>query len=48
MFDLLGSIVIVGTFVIVGRQAKDEIGKILLILICGFILLSTIANLKYM
>ena len=36
MFELLGFIVIVGTLVIAGRQGENEMGKVFLILLCGF------------
>lgn len=48
MFELLGFIVIVGTLVIAGRQGEHETGKIFIILLCGFMLFSALAKLKYM
>lgn len=48
MFELLAFIVIVGTLVIAGRQGEHEMGKVFVILLCGFMLLSAIAKLKYM
>lgn len=48
MFDILGIIVIVGTLFIAGRQGENEMGKVFVILLCGFMLLSAIAKLKYM
>ncbi len=47
MFEFLGLIVIVGTLVTAGRQGEHETGKILIILLCGFMLLSSLAKLKY-
>jgi len=48
MLDVLGIIVIIGTLVIAGRQGEHEMGKVFIILLCGFMLLSVIAKLKYM
>lgn len=48
MLDVLGIIVIIGTLVIAGRQGEHEMGKVFIILLCGFMLLSSIAKLKYM
>ena len=47
MFVLLGFIVIVGTLVIARRQGENEMGKVFIILLCGVMLLSAIAKLKY-
>lgn len=48
MFELVGFIVIVGTLVFAGRQGENEMGKVFVILLCGFMLFSAIAKLKYM
>lgn len=48
MLDFLGIVVIIGTLVIAGKQGEHETGKIFSILLCGFMLLSAIAKLKYM
>lgn len=48
MFELLAFIVIVGTLVVAGRQGEHEMGKVFVIILCGFMLLSAIAKLKYM
>ncbi len=48
MLDVLGIIVIIGTLIIAGRQGEHEMGKVFIILLCGFMLLSAIAKLKYM
>lgn len=47
MLEILGIIVIVGTLVLAGRQGEHETGKIVTILLCGFMLLSLLAELKY-
>lgn len=47
MFEILGIIVIVGTLVLAGRQGEHETGKIITILLCGFMLLSLLAEIKY-
>ena len=48
MLYVLGIIVIVRTLVIAGRRGENEIGKVFVIFLCGFMLLSAIAKLKYM
>lgn len=47
MLDFLGIAVVVGTLVIAGRQGEHETGKIITIIICGFMLLSLLAEIKY-
>lgn len=47
MLDFLGIVVVVGTLVIAGRQGEHEIGKIITILLCGFMLISLLAEIKY-
>lgn len=47
MFEFLGIIVIVGTLVLAGRQGEHETGKIVTILLCGFMCLSLLAEIKY-
>lgn len=47
MLDFLGIVVVVGTLVIAGRQGEHETGKIITILLCGFMLISLLAEIKY-
>lgn len=47
MLDFLGIVVLVGTLVIAGRQGEHETGKIITILLCGFMLISLLAEIKY-
>ena len=47
MLEILGIIVIIGTLVIAGQQGEHETGKISVILLCGFMLLYLLAEIKY-
>jgi|GEM_PF-3738288 len=47
MLEFLGLVVIIGTLVIAGRQGENETGKIIAIILCGFMLLSLLAEIKY-
>ena len=47
MIEILGIIVIIGTLVIAGQQGEHETGKISVILLCGFMLLYLLAEIKY-
>ena len=47
MFELLGIVVVAITLIMAGRQGENEIGNIFLIVLCGFMLLSALAELKY-
>lgn len=47
MLDFWGIVVLVGTLVIAGRQGEHETGKIITILLCGFMLISLLAEIKY-
>ncbi len=47
MLEFLGIIVIIGTLVIAGRQGENETGKISGILLCGFLLIYLLAEIKY-
>ena len=47
MLDFLGLVVIICTLVIAGRQGENETGKIITIILCGLMLLSLFAEIKY-
>jgi len=47
LLEILGLVVIIGTLVIAGRQGENETGKIIAIILCGFMLLSLLAEIKY-
>ncbi len=47
MLDFLGIVVIISTLVLAGRQGEYEIAKIITIILCGFMLLSLLAKIKY-
>lgn len=47
MLEFLGIVVVIGTLVLAGRQGEHETGKIITIILCGFMLLSLLAKIKY-
>ena len=47
MIEILGIIVIIGTLVLAGRQGENETAKIITIFLCGYMILSFLAELKY-
>ena len=47
MLEIISIIIIIGTLVIAGRQPENAIGKIICILLVGFMLLSAVAELMY-
>lgn len=46
MIEILLIIVIVGTLVLAGRQGEHETGKIVIILLFGFVLFSLLLQIK--
>ena len=47
MLEFLGIVMVIGTLVLAGRQGEHETGKIITIILCGFMLLSLLAEIKY-
>lgn len=47
MLEFLGIVVVIGTLVLAGRQGEHEIGKIIAIILCGLMLISLLAKIKY-
>lgn len=47
MLEFLGIAVIIGTIILVGRQRANDTGTIIEIILCGYMLISLLAKMKY-